>query len=360
MWLYKCRHYICKDDYECEPDYYNEVYHFSLRWAIHYEMNQSFYTSENFSQAVLMQRRMEQVRFIVEARDGTVDITDYFIDDITMTIPEVFNSMYEAATISDGYIPFRFDFYKKMVYETFSSPDYFKTGLRMLAKYHAKDVVNIPIIIGAKRKRDISVEQVPQLMLSNERKVAKDVYMTKSSINKRIPYEKHLRKFGIAKPTFHNFTNDISGDTEYSKRFATRMAFCFSLPAEQTHKLLSYMGYSLKDSVRPFDKLVLRAISQGQSFDNLSAQIHFHNSIDKRQNEQVATLPQEKLYYQERVNIRPKSKKDIQRVIQENKWSDALGWFPERYAQSHPLLNVFNPDENLAISNEKSRYIEPI
>ncbi|MEG1896335.1 MAG: hypothetical protein RR162_08850 [Oscillospiraceae bacterium] len=297
FWLYRCRHFVERENYLPTDDgqiaYEIAVERFCELWDKHYEQEQatsaaktqaakashshtqypSFYETDMFRKALLAQQRLEQVQLIVDTATGPLTINNMLLLDSTTPNSKAILSFFETKN-------YTFAEYQKTVNAVLNSKSRVKPGLREILKYNQEHEIKSKVVF--KRDGKVCLFNTPQEAINFYTKNRPYVRMEnggkKASYDRElVNYKTLLKQFDIQASTFDEYTLDNRGDADYNKRFAYNLGFAFSFDISAVEKLLNYMGYTMYDSLRHFDNVLLSAFQKGLPREYVQAQLARYN-----------------------------------------------------------------------------------
>lgn len=306
IWLYRCRHYIQRDDYLTQEQYEDALVAFCEEWENHYHNYPEVYSqvdangkrkgpSKTFEKALMAQGHLERFKFEIQYHGGKTDATENIlmynqkdvpmfgtIKDAIMASVELYTKMVDrvfAAAEND------ISDYKQKLHEVLLSLSHLQVTSLRLKKSELGE--NAKYLLSPYSYEDIEafLNSLPKV----ERSIFMDRFMYWSDAN--ISNKKLLEQFHIPKTAYFHYFEPEFKEYLFPKYMFVNIAFLLSLNRGRMERILSIGGYALVENARDFDRIICNAFSMGWSQAQTSAVINHNNQRLHKTNKEVTLSP---------------------------------------------------------------------
>lgn len=292
IWLYRCRHFIQRDDYLTQEQYEEALVAFCEEWKNHYRNNPKVYSqvdtngkrkgpNKTFEKALMAQGCLERFRFELKYHGGKSDFTENIL-----AYNRKNDLLFETA--SDA-IKASVDQYIREVDQVFEAAKYDVVTYKELLHQLILSVSQMHITELRIKKTALRKYEIYDLALDNYEDIAafynslpteeRKEFDTKLLCQKcaRISNDKLLENFKIPKSTYFEYFKPKFKEKLFPKYMFVNIAFLLSLSRTRMEQVLNMGGYSLQENARDFDQIIHNAFSMGWSQAQTNAVINHNN-----------------------------------------------------------------------------------
>lgn len=288
-WITACRLTVKRDSFNDNVRYLRAVSDFAAEWTRHYEENKEFYQKPKFKTALLsIAVPTAEVFAMIDGKNQPL-IMGF------QTANTHYPFISAAQKILDLNQRQAVECYVGKIGECFgrrNKADY-KILLDDIIKKHLtkKTAVQIKKLNGKKINEYTSYDELIKdientdnfkvdIVKSKTEKTFEIKCQGRNDLTTRyvkVGYQQQFLDYGISKTVYNEFLEEKTCEKEFDKKLFVNLGFLLSLPFSYFNTLLAYNGFSVDESTRKFDEIIVRAFKIGFGRDMAIDLIDFYN-----------------------------------------------------------------------------------
>jgi len=306
IWLYRCRHFIQREDYLTQEQYEDALVAFCEEWENHYRSHPKVYSqvdangkrkgpNKTFEKALMAQGYLERFKFEVKYHGGDPDYTKNILVYNHKDAP-LFGTVKDAIIAS-------VELYTKMVDKVFDAAEHDISDYKQELHEMILSLSNLQVMSLRLKKSELGdnakyllspynyedIEAFLNSLPAQEREIFADRFMYWARAN--LSNSELLTRYNIPKTPYFDYFKPESKEKLPPKYMFVNIAFLLSLNRTRMEKVLNIGGYSLQENARNFDQIIHDAFNMGWSQAQTNAVINAKNKELFRQNPKATLLP---------------------------------------------------------------------